>query len=220
MLNWRGRAEAPLRGAISRLPNAATWRPGNGDRYCYLLGLYLGDGCLVQSSRRSVRLVITLDRSYPELIEEAVQAMCAILPDISVRRNARRGCIALVATHPAWARAFPQHGIGKKHERRIRLQSWQKGLTHRHPKALLRGLIHSDGSRCVNRFQTKLPSGRIATYRYTRYFFTNYSADIRQIFNEHCDLLEIRWTQSSFKNISIADRKSVAKLDAFVGPKR
>jgi hypothetical protein len=33
------------------------------------------------------------------------------------------------------------------------------------------------------------------------------------------ELLGIRWTQSSFKNISIADRQSVAILDAFVGPK-
>jgi hypothetical protein len=53
-----------------------------------------------------------------------------------------------------------------------------------------------------------------------RYFFTNYSPDIRTIFCEHRDLLGIRWTQSSFKNISIAHRDSVAKLDEFIGPKR
>jgi hypothetical protein len=46
------------------------------------------------------------------------------------------------------------------------------------------------------------------------------SADIRGIFCEHCELLGIRWTQSSFKNISISHRDSVAILDSFVGPKR
>lgn len=77
-----------------------------------------------------------------------------------------------------------------------------------------------DGSRCINRFRTKLPSGRVAQYEYVRYFFTNYSADIRGIFCEHCELLGIDWTQSSFKNISVAHRDSVAILDSFVGPKR
>jgi hypothetical protein len=72
----------------------------------------------------------------------------------------------------------------------------------------------------MNRFQVHLPSGRVGTYEYVRYFFTNYSADIRAIFCEHCDLLGIRWTQSSFKNISIAHRESVAILDEFIGPKR
>lgn len=118
------------------------------------------------------------------------------------------------------AARFPQHGPGKKHLRPIVLQPWQESLTTRHPRELIRGLIHSDGARCVNRFSTELPSGRIATYEYVRYFFTNYSDDIRGIFCRHCELLGIRWTQSSFKNISIAHRSSVALLDGFVGPKR
>ncbi len=42
-----------------------------------------------------------------------------------------------------------------------------------------RGLIESDGCRTVNRFKTKLPSGRIAEYAYPRYFFSDTSADIR-----------------------------------------
>jgi hypothetical protein len=104
--------------------------------------------------------------------------------------------------------------------RRIELVDWQRWLTWRHPEALLRGLLHSDGARCVNCFRTRLPSGRVAEYSYVRYFFTNYSADIREIFCEHCDLIGIRWTQSSFKNISIAHRDSVAVLDSFAGPKR
>jgi hypothetical protein len=71
----------------------------------------------------------------------------------------------------------------------------------------------------LNRFTVHLESGP-REYRYTRYFFTNLSADIRGIFCDACDLLSIRWSQSSAKNISIADRRSVALLDTFVGPKR
>ncbi len=83
----------------------------------------------------------------------------------------------------------------------------------------LRGLIHSDGCRTVNRFKTKLPSGRVAEYAYPRYFFSNLSADIRGLFCEYCDKLGIRWTQSNHRNISVSHRHSVAALDEFIGPK-
>ena len=85
---------------------------------------------------------------------------------------------------------------------------------------VMRGLIHSDGCRTVNRFKTKLPSGRVAEYAYPRYFLSNQSADIRGLFCEYCERLGIRWTQSNPRNISVSHRDSVARLDEFVGPKR
>jgi hypothetical protein len=103
--------------------------------------------------------------------------------------------------------------------RTISLVEWQLELTRQYPRELLRGLIHSDGCRTINRFETKLPSGRVAHYEYPRYFFSNLSADIRRIFCDHCDLLGIRWTQSNSRNSSIAHRDSVALLDEFIGPK-
>ena len=42
---------------------------------------------------------------------------------------------------------------------------------------------------------------------------------LRGLFCASCEQLGIRWTQSSYKNISVADRRSVAILDSFVGPK-
>jgi len=219
VLNYR-RRDAPPAGRPASLPVPAGWRPPDPESYCYLLGLYLGDGCVIEPPRGNPRLTLTLDLAYPGIIAAATAAICDVAPDACVRRANRTGCAALVAADPCWFRAFPQHGRGRKHKRTIELVAWQKELTAAHPRGLLRGLIHSDGSRCVNRVKTKLPSGRNATYEYVRYFFTNYSADIRQIFCEHCDLLGIRWTQSSFKNISIANRPSVAILDGFVGPKK
>ena len=88
------------------------------------------------------------------------------------------------------------------------------------PEPFLRGLIHSDGCRTVNRFKTKLPSGRVAEYAYPRYFFSDQSADIRGLFCEFCERLGVRWTQSNPRNISVSHRRSVALLDEFVGPKR
>src|SRR5829696_3707741 len=115
---------------------------------------------------------------------------------------------------------LPQHGPGRKHDRPIVLTAWQRELTQVHPGALVRGLIHSDGCRTINRFTTKLPSGRTQEYAYPRYFFSNESADIRAIFCEHAEVLGVRWSQSNRRNISISDKKSVAILDEVVGPKR
>jgi hypothetical protein len=112
-----------------------------------------------------------------------------------------------------------QAAPGRKHERPIVLAGWQREIVDRLPEQFLKGQIHSDGCRCVNRFKTKLPSGRVAEYEYPRYFFSNLSADIRGLFCEYCERLGIRWTQSNHRNISVSHRRSVAILDGFIGPK-
>ena len=118
------------------------------------------------------------------------------------------------------ARLFPQMGSGRKHERAIVLAPWQRGIVERHPWQFVRGLMHSDGCRTVNRLKTLLPSGRVAEYAYPRYFFSNLSADIRAIFCEHCDLLGIRYTCGHERNVSVAHKASVAILEDLVGPKK
>jgi hypothetical protein len=125
----------------------------------------------------------------------------------------------VVGSSPRWPEAFPQHGPGRKHERRIELADWQREIVDAFPHEFVRGLLHSDGCRTVNRFATKLPSGRVAEYAYPRWFFSNRSADIRGLFCEYCERLGIRWTQSNPRNISVSHRDSVALLDSFVGAK-
>lgn len=203
------------------LSSIACFRPLDGGTYAYLLGLYLGDGTLVVSSPRSVGLELYLDSRYPVIVAAACGAVQRAIPWCTVRTNCRgAGCIVIRARSDAWPALFPQHGPGRKHLRPIELAPWQSAITAAFPEELFRGLIHSDGSRCLNRFSTRLPSGRTRRYEYPRYFFTNYSSDIREIFCAHCELVGLRWTQSSHKNISIAHRDSVARLDAFVGPKQ
>ena len=70
---------------------------------------------------------------------------------------------------------FPQHGAGKKHERRIALEPWQQELVAAAPWAFLRGCIRSDGSVFVNR------TGR---YEYLSYDFCNLSQDILGLFED------------------------------------
>jgi hypothetical protein len=189
--------------------------------YSYLLGMYLSDGSIALTQKGHVFIRFTLDRKYRGVARECAVAIANSSPArVSWYDRPRGGLIILQASGGYWLDLFPQHGPGKKHERKIELVPWQLVITHQFPREFIRGLIHSDGSRCINRFSVKLPSGRLGRYEYPRYFFTNYSADIRGIFCDHCDLLGIRWTQSNPRNISVSHRESVAVLDSFVGPKR
>jgi hypothetical protein len=97
----------------------------------------------------------------------------------------------------------------------ITLEPWQQLIAQRYPGRLLRGLIHSDGCRVVNRIRHPKK-----TYTYSRYFFTNRSSDIQRIFTDACDLLGIAWRQDGPWNISVARREAVALMDRHVGPKR
>lgn len=218
----RGRTGADAPAAVARACRRAAWRVEDGHAYCYLLGAYLGDGTLCARPTGSAYLAIVNDRRYPCIGEEILAAMRSTFPGSATRSHPSSAGASdvLCVSHPAVLRAFPQHGPGRKHLRPIVLAGWQLMLTHAHPGALIRGLIHSDGCRTENTFRTKLPSGRIAEYTYLRYFFSNLSADIRGIFVEHCALLGVRVTRSSHRNLSVSHRDSVAILERIVGPKR
>jgi hypothetical protein len=160
--DWRRRASPP--GSRRAPRDVLNWRPPEPAAYAYLLGLFLGDGCLIRRGGASPQLVLTLDARYPEIIGDAVSAIRKTVPGLNVPRAARAGCIALLASHPVWATAFPQGmARGRKHQRRIELTDWQRELTHDFPTSLLRRLIHSDGCRSINRFPDPATRSRCST---------------------------------------------------------
>jgi hypothetical protein len=178
------------------------------DAYVYLLGLYLGDGYIVRSGR-TFRLRIVQDLKYPHLVSACAATMQAMFPMNRVGFVSREGCIEIAMYQNHWPCLFPQRGAGRKHERSIVLESWQQELVDDHPFELLRGLIHSDGSRVINRVVT-----RGKAYEYPRYFFSNISQDIKQIFTDTCDRVGVVWSESSNgRAISVARKDSVALLD-------
>src|SRR4051794_2409712 len=65
------------------------WRPADRFSYAYLLGMYLGDGC-VSSARNSVLLRVALDSGYPEIVEECRGAMVLVMPSRRVGLYADR----------------------------------------------------------------------------------------------------------------------------------
>ncbi len=218
ILRWRQRG-APLGPAVARyasgdeLIDSANW-----STYAYLLGLYLGDGYLARCPKNVFRLEIALDSRYPGIIGEAHRAMRRIMSKnrVAVHRRVPDNLVYVTCYSTLWPLVFPQHGPGLKHQRRITLAEWQRSITAHHAQRLLRGLIHSDGSRFVA--NQRSPRGRV--YSYPRYAFTNRSSDILRIFCDHLDLLEIGWTLTSRFDVQIARRTDVKRLDAFIGPKR
>jgi len=185
------------------------------DTYAYLLGVYLGDGWLSRNGR-SWMLRIALDMAYPGIIN----ACCNAIERVSGRRPTARPCsngkrcVTVGSTWWPWACLFPQHGLGRKHKRRIELADWQQQIVDIAPQAFLRGLIHTDGWRGQNRVHVK---GK--DYAYPRYQFSNRSDDIRKLFTDTCDKLGVNWRQWTRYHISVAQRESVAVLDSFIGPK-
>lgn len=185
------------------------------------MGCYLGDGHVSHRPPNGWTLRVAADRQYPGIIDEVLRAMAVTFSGgrPTQRPSSTGAAEVLGISHRTIGCAFPQHGPGHKHRRSIVLEEWQAELTRTHPAALIRGLIHSDGCRVVNRFRTRLPSGRTAEYSYIRYFFSNLSSDIRAIFTEHCRLLGVRVTQSNHRNLAVSHRDSVAGLEEVVGPK-
>jgi len=183
--------------------------------YAYLLGLYLGDGCISSHPRKVFRLRVVLDTRYPEIIREAGNAMAVVVPKSRVGEVAHgTGAVEVSCYSKSWPCFFPQHGPGKKHERSIRLVDWQQRIADDFPGLLLRGLIHSDGCRFVN-------TGR-GGWRAPRYSFVNTSSDIRDIFCRACDLLGLKWTTApdrAARVVYVSRGADVALLDRYVGPK-
>jgi len=224
----RGTVRDWLAGRLPRRESrvAANGNPGDGcarcgswhDRkalppeYLYLLGVYLGDGCISAHPRGVFRLRVVLDVRYPRIIAEVAAAMKAVMPDNAVgTRVCPKNCVEVSSYSKSWPCLFPQHGPGKKRHRPIFLADWQHELAAKYPELLLRGLIHSDGCRFIN-----TGSGG---WRQPRYTFCNLSPGIRTIFCEACDMLGLRWTFAKPKTLYVSRKADVARMDDFIGPK-
>lgn len=181
--------------------------------YAYLLGLYLGDGCLSAHPRNVYKLRIVLDVRYPGIIARTAAAMEEIRGGpVAVQRRVGENCVEVHSYWTCWPCMFSQHGAGPKHKRSIVLADWQQRIVNRWPDRLLQGLIHSDGCRFDN-------TGRCG-WVWPRYSFKNCSDDIRAIFCPACNQLDLHWTAAGAHTIYVSRKASVAKLDEFIGPKK
>src|SRR5262245_1922679 len=102
--------------------------------------------------RGAARARILLDRRYPGIVEECAAAMRIVVASgrASVYPHPAENADEVSSFWKHWPCLLPQHGAERKHHRPINLTAWQREITERHPWRLIRGLIHSDGSRFIN----------------------------------------------------------------------
>jgi hypothetical protein len=219
--HWRyGTRRDPLSMGKGREPRCprCDGRPLDKPAYAYLLGLYLGDGHISRHRRNVYSLSVTCCDDWPGLINAARAAMSAVMPTSSVFGVQRIGCTEVKSMSKHWPCLFPQHGPGRKHERRIELAPWQRQIVTGYAGLFAQELFHSDGCRVTNRVRRTLADGD-HWYEYPRYFFSNESRDILGLCGQALDQLGVAWRFSGRNAISVARRAAVARLDEFVGPK-
>jgi Homeodomain-like domain len=178
--------------------------------YAYLLGLYLGDGC-ISRCRRVWRLRVMLDTKYPTIIDRCRVSIDTLMS--GQRANVmqlQKNCVEVSMYSKHWPCLFPQHGPGRKHNRVIALEPWQQALVDHATDEFVIGLIHSDGCRVV---------ANDRGVRSIRYHFSNRSEDIIGLFTAALDKLDIHWTRSTKYIVSIYRKADTARLDTFIGPK-
>lgn len=192
--------------------------PTAGKAYAALLGFYLGDGCL-SVFRGKVNFRVSCDATYPGIIADVAACIRPMEPRGTTFFVKAPGTVVVASAWRHWLCLFPQHGPGRKHERRIELEPWQRDVVEAFPADFLRGLFHSDGCRSAN-WTRRLVAGEMKRYDYPRWQFTNNSDDIRSLCCWALDLVGVPWRQSYWKTISVSRREAVSRLDDLIGPKR
>lgn len=191
------------------------WRPTRrveftAGEYAELLGFYLGDGH-ISLVGRSQRLRISLDAAHSAVADDVARLLQRCFPANRVGLvPADHGATVIASVYSSHlACLLPQHGAGKKHERSIALEPWQRRCVEQAPWSFLRGLVHSDGCFFIN---------RTGPYRYLSADFCNSSPEIRQLFVDACRYVGIR-PRPAGTRVRIYGRQDVAEFAAFVGAK-
>ncbi|KAA1417874.1 transcriptional regulator [Nocardioides humilatus] len=186
--------------------------------YAELLGWYLGDGHISAGRRGVFNLHVFNDAKYAANNDHLQTLMATVKPGGRPHTRMAPGCVITTTSWKHWPCLFPQHGPGRKHERPIALEDWQRRIVEAHPGPFLRGLFHSDGCRTINSTR-RLVAGETKLYLYPRWQFCNASDDIRELCCWALDLVDIAWRQSDVRVISVSRREAVAALDELIGLK-
>ncbi len=186
--------------------------------YAELLGWYLGDGHITLGRRSVYNLHVVNDARYVELNARLIVLMSTVKPMGRPHTRLVPGAVVTTVSWKHWLCLFPQHGSGRKHERDILLEDWQRAVVRAFPGDFLRGLFHSDGSRVKN-WATRVVQGEKRRYDYPRWQFSNRSEDILQLCCWALDLAEVPWRRSGRWMVSVSTRDAVHRLDGLIGPK-
>lgn len=117
----------------------------------YIIGVALGDGNLSNPNGRAVRLRITCDLKYPNLIETIKDKIGIIAPKNKIGTVKKKGSNSLdiYCYSNDWPKVL-EWKVGAKHSQDVRVPLWVKS-NRDYKKACLRGLFQTDGSIYLDR---------------------------------------------------------------------
>jgi DNA-binding transcriptional regulator WhiA len=113
----------------------------------FIIGIALGDGNLSNPNGRAVRLRISCDSRYKNIIKEIQDALMILFPQNKVALVVRKDNCVDVSVYSNQLDAMMPWKVNKgtKHEQQAHVPSWI--FTHKNcARECLRGLILSDGS--------------------------------------------------------------------------
>lgn len=207
------------------------WSEDQQRAYSYLLGFYLGDGCLAYNRKvagRSYTLIITNHVGFSVMNQRIKDSIKCLFPNKEIGTyqksypDRKSNGIDIKVTGICLNLLFP-HGDGRKHTRKIELTDWQNQMTEKYPQEFIKGLIESDGCRFAPQ-KKRCPS-------YIFYQFSNCSTDIHQILQNIAIKIGLKFTfrkvirgksdlnRAPIYSTFFYDRKSVKILESFIGPK-
>lgn len=153
----------------------------------YIVGVALGDGNLSNPNGRAVRLRITCDLKYPNLIETIKQNLRIISPINKVGVVSKKNCNAIDIY--CYSNQWPEvlgWKVGDKAKQNVRVPAWIRE-EQKYSIACLRGLIQTDGSIYIDR----------------KYKMVNYVCCINSLAQDAVDMIEsigFKPTVSVFKH--------------------
>jgi len=164
--------------------------------YSFILGLYLGDGC-ISKLPRTKKLSIYLDLKYEKLnkyiefvMKELFNKQPYIIDYSKIKNDKNRfNMIEIIYHNCNLGILFPHEGVGNKHLRKIELSDWQKEILV--PEEFIKGLMFSDGCFYYDKFNKK--------YFYN---FSNCSTDIANLCVEYLNKIEIINNMHTKKTLS------------------
>jgi len=192
--------------------------------YSFILGMYLGDGCIYKYLRTK-QLTIALDKKYQKLNDYVINSMKTLFnkePNIYDRsidngQKFKANCINVRYYSKHLGLIFPHEGAGAKHLREIKLTDWQTSIIS--PVDIVKGLIMSDGSYYF-----------CNTFKKFKYTFSNCSLDICNILMTYLGELGIVYNFHKKKtlapkgttykyHVDVAKQSEVTKLHNLIGDK-
>lgn len=113
----------------------------------YIIGVAAGDGNLSNPNGRAVRLRITCDTKYPNLIKNISSSIQKILPENKVSLVKRkRNCVDISCYSNKWEKILGwEANKGSKYKQNISIPNWIKN-NKKFTLSCLRGLFETDGS--------------------------------------------------------------------------